>query len=172
MTNEIAVIGLENVLLDVTARIGSTIKKTRTAVNLAGNQMKTDVQARAPYKTGTYRRSIHAEPMGTNERPEVRVGTNLIHAAQKEFGGFIYAKNAPYLVFKTYDGDWVSVKRVYQPPQPHFRPVFDLNGPKYLEMIREYLEDDQDYMPEWESAMSVFRTVTGGTMFDSFGGVL
>lgn len=168
----IEVIGLENVIRDVEAHIGSIVKKTRTAVNLAGNQMKTDVQDKAPYHTGTYRRSIHAEPGGTRERPEVRVGTNLIYAKQKEFGGFIYAKNSPWLTFRTYDGAWHKVKQVYQHPQPHFRPVADLNGPKYMEMIREYLEDDQGYMPEWESAFSMFQTVSGGTMFDSFGGVL
>lgn len=168
----IEVIGLEAVLQDVTARIGSTIKKTRTAVNLAGNQMKTDVQDKAPYKTGTYRRSIHAEPGGTDDRPEVTVGTNLIYGPQKEFGGIICAKNSPWLTFRTYDGAWHKVKCVYQHPQPHFRPVVDLNGPKYMEMIREYLEDDQDYMPEWEPAFSMFQTVTGGTMFDSFGGYL
>jgi len=43
-----------------------------------------------------------------------QVGTKVIYARMREHGGTIRAKNKPYLVFKTRDGRWHSVKEVTQ----------------------------------------------------------
>jgi|GEM_PF-1667203 hypothetical protein len=104
---------------------------------LSGQEYSNDVKAIAPLGSmpgeshGDYRRAIHAEMSQENGHPVCFVGTNKIQAKQLEFGGSIKAKNAPYLVFKTYDGDWVRTKEVFQPGVPHFRPAFDNNKEKY-----------------------------------------
>jgi hypothetical protein len=140
MTNDITISGVEETIRALDAVISGYARKSRAAVALAGLAAKADIQALAPYKRGDYRRSIHCERVkGSDFNPYVEVGTNKIQAKQLEYGGIIRAKNAPYLVFQTYDGAWHSVKSVYQRPKPHFRPVLDLNGPKYMEMIREYM---------------------------------
>jgi hypothetical protein len=61
-----------------------------------------------------------------------------VYAKQKEYGGVIKAKNAPYLVFQI-DGQWVQIKQVYQAPQPAFRPAMDENWKKYQRMYAEAL---------------------------------
>lgn len=104
---------------------------------LSGQEYANDVKAIAPLGSmpgeshGDYRRSIHVEMSQENGHPVCFVGTNKIQAKQLEFGGSIKAKNVPYLIFKTYDGDWVQTKEVFQPGVPHFRPAFDNNKEKY-----------------------------------------
>lgn len=106
-----------------------------TALKIVGQEYANDVKAKIPYKSGTLRRSVHVEPVSENT---VLVGTDLVYARQKEYGGVIKAKNAPYLVFQI-DGQWVQVKQVYQAPQPAFRPAMDENWKKYQRMYLEAL---------------------------------
>ena len=95
-------------------------KNITKAVKLTANEYKNDVQKVAPYKTGTYRRSIHVEMSGK----VALVGTNLPYAKRLEYG------------FADVD----SLGRVYdQKAQPHFRPTFDENIEKYKETFREAL---------------------------------
>jgi len=115
---------------------------------------------KAPWKTGNLRRSIHVGGEGVKgglEQPttgtdiggkvsgsefaEVLVGTNVEYAAQREFGGTIVAKNAPYLVFKTYDGAWHKVKSVTQPARPYLRPAFDEQRENVIREVKEALAD-------------------------------
>lgn len=56
------------------------------------------------------------------------VGTNLIYAAIQEFGGEIYPKNSPYLIFQV-DGEWVYATKVRIPAHPYLRPAFDVMSP-------------------------------------------
>jgi HK97 gp10 family phage protein len=109
-------------------------KNERAAVKLAGNAYKNDVQPLLQYKSGTLRRSVHVEPSEEGGHPVALVGTDAIYAKQREYGGVITAKNAPYLVFQI-DGHWVQTKSVYQPPHPVWRPVFDNNLPKYRDIM-------------------------------------
>ena len=106
-----------------------------TALKIVGQECANDVKAKIPYKSGTLRRSVHVEPVSENT---VLVGTDLVYAKQKEYGGVIKAKNAPYLVFQI-DGQWVQIKQVYQAPQPAFRPAMDENWKKYQRMYAEAL---------------------------------
>lgn len=78
-------------------------------------------KAKAPVLTGNLRRSIHAEKIGTGR---AAVGTNVIYARQREFGGTIVPRNAKTLAFRI-DGRMVFAKRVYQRPRPFMRPAMD-----------------------------------------------
>ena len=118
---------------------------------LAGEAYAADVQAVAPLghmpgeSHGDYRRSIHPVMSQENGHPICLIGTNKIQAKELEYGsvglpgGVISAKSAPYLVFKTEDGKWHSVKAVHQPGHPHWRPTWDKNLPKYQNIMREAL---------------------------------
>lgn len=98
----------------------------------------------APYLTGTLKRSLHIgghtnlaagfnpsegySDIGgeviTADRVGIETGTNLVYAAIQEFGGTIHAKDKPYLVFKTKDGKWHSVKSVQIPPTAYMRGAY------------------------------------------------
>lgn len=80
---------------------------------------------KAPFKTGSLRRSIHTEV--TEQRrdyAEVTVGTDLVYAAQVEFGGTIVPKKGKFLVFEV-DGETVFARSVTQVARPYLRPAFD-----------------------------------------------
>ena len=70
----------------------------------------------------------------------VEVGTNLVYAAIQEFGGTIRAKNKPWLVFKTKDGSWHSVKSVQIPPQAYMRGAFIEKKDAVIKEIDETLD--------------------------------
>lgn len=90
----------------------------------------------APRDTGSLSRSIQSEVMAANvARFVIEIATNLIYAAVQEFGGTIRAKNAPYLVFKTKDGSWHSVKEVTIPAHPYMRPAADIAGPQAQQVV-------------------------------------
>jgi len=96
-------------------------KNQETALKLAANEYKNDVQTGAPYKTGTLRRSIHVEPVSGiikdgEGRAYVLVGTGLKYARRLEYG-FI----GPDKLGRIYN----------QAPHPYFRPPLDTNFKKY-----------------------------------------
>lgn len=124
-------------LRDAFRQVGDHVGvKTVNGVALAGNAYKNDVQALAPYKRGHLRRSVHVEMQEDDGQPVAMVGTNLIYARQREYGGVIKAKNAPFLVFEI-DGRIIRTKSVYQPATPYFRPPLVQNQAKYRGIIRE-----------------------------------
>lgn len=51
------------------------------------------------------------------------IGNRVIYARIHEFGGVIEPKNAPFLVFRTADGEWHSVSSVTIPARPTLRPA-------------------------------------------------
>jgi len=142
------VIGLSETLAAIQQELNKKAQQAKVAVKLAGNEYKTDVQKIAPLghmpglAHGDYRRSIHVQMIYENGQAYALVGTNKIQAKQLEFGGVIRAKNAPYLVFKTEDGNWVQTKEVFQPGHPHFRPALDLNRNKYLQIMKGTFDRD------------------------------
>jgi hypothetical protein len=121
---------------------GEVGARTVTGVALAGQQFSNDVKSVAPLghmpglAHGDYRRSIHVEMQEDEHQAVALVGTNKIQAKQLEFGGIIRAKNKPFLVFQTEDGQWHHVKVVHQPGHPHFQPTLDNNRQNYREIIR------------------------------------
>jgi phage gpG-like protein len=58
---------------------------------------------------------------------QVFVGTNVEYARQREYGGVIEARNAPWLVWQDYEGNWHRARRVEQAATPFLRPALDEN---------------------------------------------
>ncbi len=118
----------------------------RRAVTDGGHLIERRAKQRAPVLTGTLRRSIHVDsvvPLGPGRWQSI-TGPSVIYARQREFGGTIRAKNAPYLKFKGSQG-WAQVKSVYQKPQPYMHPAFD----ETISGIREL------YKAIWREAFEV-----------------
>lgn len=101
--------------------------------------------------TGAYRKSIHAEV--THREPgfvQVTVGTDIVKPPYPwvlEYGMTIKAKLKPYMVFKTKDGTWHSVKVVHIPPKGWARRAFDESKDKVAQEIHNALSDLVD--KEW-----------------------
>jgi len=107
---------------------GDMSKALETAAQAGALIVEGSASQKAPYLTGTLKRSIHMETaVKTPEKAVVQVGTDVVYAAIQEFGGIIHAKNKPYLVFKTADGAWHSVESVQIPAHPYMRPALDNN---------------------------------------------
>ena len=117
-------------------RLGANLsgKLLLQAVWAGASILHTRMRQLAPFLTGHLRRSIHIGGFGgvggegysdiggkvvTPGGVRLEVGTNLVYAAIQEFGGTIRAKDKPWLVFKTKDGSWHSVKSVQIPPQAY-----------------------------------------------------
>ena len=91
------------------------------AIKLVANQYKNDVQAGAPYLTGTLRRSIHVEMVDSSL---ALVGTDLPYAKRQEYGFMDKDKRG----------------RVYhQKAHPYFRPPMENNQETYKKMYLEAL---------------------------------
>ncbi|MFA5212944.1 MAG: HK97-gp10 family putative phage morphogenesis protein [Methanoregula sp.] len=100
-------------------------KNTVVGVALAAQSYANDVKVLSPYKTGTLRRSIHAEPPEEVKGAVVcYVGTDLPYARRLEFGFADKDKKG-----RTYN----------QPARPYFRPPLDQNRDKYLKIITEQM---------------------------------
>ena len=115
----------------------------------------------APYRTGNLRRSIHIgghnelagdyngvtdeagqavpSPEVSGNSAAVYIGTNVIYARQREYGGTITARNAPRLVWQDYSGNWHSAYSVYQSATPFMRPAIDENGDQVRREVAEAL---------------------------------
>lgn len=52
-----------------------------------------------------------------------RFGSKVPYAAIHEFGGVIKPKTKKYLRFRTFDGQWHSVKKVVMPARPYLNPA-------------------------------------------------
>ena len=114
----------------------------------------------APYLAGHLKRSLHigdysrlspgfdtsqgytdiGGKVETVNEAKVEMGTNIIYGPIQEFGGIIRAKDKPWLVFKTADGEWHSVKSVQIPAQPYIRPAFDEKQYACMQEISDALD--------------------------------
>ena len=100
-------------------------KRERMAVNLAGNEYKSDVQRIIAHKSGTLRRSVHVEPSSNSGHPVALVGSNAPYARRIEYGFWDMTDSLG--------------RHYYQRPQPAWRPAFDLNIAKYGRIMVDYL---------------------------------
>jgi hypothetical protein len=116
------VIGLSETLAAIQKELAERARVAKNAVRLAGNEYKNDVQKIAPYKTGTYRRSIHVQMIDENGNPYALVGTDLPYGKRLEFG--------------FWDMTDKLGRHFYQRAQPHFRPALDLNMSKYYRIMK------------------------------------
>jgi HK97 gp10 family phage protein len=143
-----------NLLTRDLQKIAAGIQKNeRAAVKLAGQAYANDVKAIAPYKTGTYRRSIHVEMSTEGIREVALIGTDVPYGRRLEFGFM----------------DTDSLGRKYQQyPRPHWRPTFDHNLMKYRGIMLAALEGGNisaavEEFSGYENAVSGLRPdLTGG----------
>ncbi len=97
--------------------------------------VQTAVRAMAPYKTGTYRRSILIEEMLA--QLAVKIGSNMPGAAMQEYGGVVTPKNVKFLHFFI-DGKEIFTKGpVHIPAIPHFRPGLAQSKEQVLMSVRD-----------------------------------
>ena len=69
--------------------------------------------------SGTLRDRFHIKASNIKKLIGI-LGINLIYALIHDVGGIIKAKRAKFLVFKTRDGNWHSVKQVRIPARKYF----------------------------------------------------
>lgn len=94
------------------------------ATQESGEIIQDEMRYRAPRHTGGLAEDITVEREATGSLSStVSVGPRTFPGArQREYGGWIVAKNAPRLVWQDYDGNWHSAEKVYQEPTPYVRP--------------------------------------------------
>lgn len=105
----------------------SQASSLKAAVNAGLLPIQNAAVQKAPYLTGTLRRSIHSEILESRELYcEGGTGTNLAYAARIEFG---------------YNDTDARGRTYHQPAQPYLRPAFDENRDEALKEMRESLND-------------------------------
>lgn len=106
------------------------------ALHAGAQEILNSAKDKAPYKTGTLRRSLHSE---TNEKSGARVsvlaGTDLEYAAMQEFGGTVVPTKGRFLVFEI-DGKKVFARKVTIPAHPYLRPAFDEQKGEAVKVFR------------------------------------
>ncbi len=124
------------------ARLSDALRGSflETAVKSGAKLIEGPAKEKVPVKTRNLKRSIHIEASSTSTTAEAKIGTDVVYAAIQEFGGTIVPKSKPYLVFKTKDGAWHSVKSVEIPAHPYLRPAFDENKDKTVKEVGDALE--------------------------------
>ncbi len=123
---KVVVMGKEEAIKKIRAIKTAVSTGLVVSVRAGGLVVEKYAKDKVPRWTGNLSRSIHVEIVEvTPIFAAAIIGTDVEYAAQVEFGGTIKAKNAPYLVFKTRDGQWHKVKSVTQVPQPYLRPALD-----------------------------------------------
>lgn len=126
MAKHVAVIGeaeLRRKLVSLSAAVRGA--HLQAAVRSGALLIENSGKGKAPYRTGTLRRSIHTEVEGDDSRAEATIGTDVVYAAQVEFGGTITPKKAKMLHWVGSDGLDHFAFAVTQPARPFLRPAFD-----------------------------------------------
>lgn len=86
-------------------------------------------------RTGELARSMTTKVRAKGESLIVgRIGSNKIYAKILEEGGFINAKNKPFLHFKI-GNKWIKTKQVYIPPRPYLRLAYLQNRSDVLRVF-------------------------------------
>lgn len=163
MPAQITISGSQEIMRKL-ERLGSEMQGRTLQRALAAGALvvQNDAKVRAPYRTGTLRRSIHIGgfedlasdyqatpgrapgvpgPEGAGAQVAVYVGTDLEYAAQREYGGTITARNARALRFKLPDGTWRMVRSVTQVGTPYLRPAMDTNNAAVVREVGAALRD-------------------------------
>lgn len=110
------------------------------AVTAGAELVQNAAKIKAPFRTGTLRRSIHTETVSVAPtRAEATVGTDVVYAKQVEFGGTIRPKKAKMLHWTDESGEHFA-RSVTQPARPYLRPAFDEEGDNAGVEVREALK--------------------------------
>ncbi len=102
---------------------------TQQGLEDAGNIFVELAKDYCPVDEGTLRDSIQIREK-SDKSVTVGPDPSLPYVFQREFGGVITAKNAPYLVFRTKDGQWHKCKSVNQPAHPYMAPAWNMGKDK------------------------------------------
>jgi HK97 gp10 family phage protein len=96
------------------------------AVMSGAQVIQNAAKEKAPYRTGTLKRSIHSEIEASDAtRATAIIGTDVPYGAQVEFGGTITPKKKKLLHWVDADGQDHFAKSVTQVARPYLRPAFD-----------------------------------------------
>jgi len=129
MSGGVTIIGLEKLQAD----LNKLTAAAQSSIVMDGLEAGARViQAHAQENV---RNKLNKHPLGNlvnnitvrREGKSVLVGVwGVIYAAIHEFGGLIFARNKPFLVFQI-DGKWIKTKKVVMPARPYLRPALDEN---------------------------------------------
>lgn len=95
------------------------------AVHAGALLIENAAKQKAPYRTGTLRRSLHTEVESSATRATATTGTDVVYAAQVEFGGTIVPKRKKLLHWVDANGTDHFARKVTQVARPYLRPAFD-----------------------------------------------
>jgi len=139
--------GAINIQLQGEQALALALKRAEKAVSddairtglLAGAQIvKNDAKRRAPFKSGTLKRSITEKPRPAHL--SISVGTNLPYAAMQEYGGTVRPKSKKFLKFDI-DGKTIFTKGpVHIPAHPYMRPALIENKHEVREIIMQVIK--------------------------------
>lgn len=111
---EVTVDGLDDLVRKLTALSDALAGHVlKAAVSSGGLLVQNDAKRRAPFKTGTLRRSIHSEVSGDRDQATAEIGTDVPYAARLEFG---------------FEGKDALGRTYHQSPRPYLRPALDENA--------------------------------------------
>jgi len=124
--------------------LGREFANTANALALEGIGL---AQGYTPVDTGTLRnaiRMLERASVGTNVRASYGVSkADVVYALQREYGGTIRARNAPYLVFEVEPGHWIATEEVHQKGSQYMgRSKSDLEkkvGPAFAAAVQRAL---------------------------------
>lgn len=111
------------------------------AVEAGSLKLAEEAKMRAPFKTGTLRRSIQTEKADRGQLKARVVGplASVPYAAMIEYGGVITPKKARMLAWRKPNGEWAFARKVVRRAQPYMRPAFDESQRKVqLEMVKAF----------------------------------
>ena len=132
--------GLTDIIRDLNSAKASLRDGLIKGVQEAGEEIAVIARGYVPVRHGTIRDSIQVRNLQTSGSIiscEVGPDPTLPYVFQREFGGEIHAVNAPFLVFKTYDGVWHRCKSVYQRAIPYMEPAWRLGQTIAAERIHQ-----------------------------------
>lgn len=123
---EVVIKGMEELVRKLDALTDAVAGSVlQAAVASGGLLVQNDAKRRAPYKTGTLRRSIHSEVSGNRDQATAEIGTDAPYAARLEYG---------------FDGKDVLGRTYHQSPRPYLRPALDENADLAAREIGEALK--------------------------------
>jgi len=139
-------LGLEELARNVgNIRAELTGDRLARAGEASMNIMANAARQKAPYRTGTLRRSIHVEvtEVGAHSAMvEVGTGEDVPYAAIQEFGGVIVPKIAKMLAWRDRGtGEMIFAKSVTIPARPYMRPAWDETIDKVKDSIIKILKN-------------------------------
>ena len=109
----------------------------KRALRQSAQLVRRSATQKAPYGTGTLRRSIIEYATSNN----IEIWSNLIYAPIHEFGGVIVPVRAKYLTFKV---NWkrVRTKKVIMPARPYLWPALEENTNAIIQIFKRNLALD------------------------------